>query len=721
MTNHDIKILIADDDLRVLQSVEALLSMHGYGVTTANNGEQAIAELKRQKYDVLLLDLMMPGLNGLDVMDFVEHRQLEVTVIVVSGDTSVSNAIQSLRHGAHDYLRKPYAPELLIRTLENALRKRLLETENVSIQGRLEHSEKLYRYMVNSSPDIIYMLDLKGHFTFINERIESLLGYQKDDLIGQHYSVLVYPDDLEEARYVFNERRTGERASRNVEMRLRCKDSANAPRYFDTNTLPIELSSLGMYVVPANGENESYVGTYGVARDITERKRAEDIIRYQAFHDLLTGLPNRALFKDRLKLSIPQARRRSHLLAIMFLDLDRFKLVNDTLGHVRGDELLQMVATRLTACMREGDTIARVGGDEFMILIPEVNSREDVTHTAEKIIKELEQSFVLDGHEVFVSTSIGISMYPEHGENMDTLIKHADIAMYHIKDEGRDGFEYFSAEMKVKFSHFLSLEAGIHKALEQDQFVLLYEPQVDVLSGRLIGVEALVRWQHPTRGLLPPAEFIPHAEECGLIIPIGDWVLRQACVDLKLWRQQAGLPEFRMAINLSALQLAHEQVDGIVQLLAEHGIPGEAFEVEITENVIMKDIDSVVKKLTMLSKHGIEIAIDDFGTGYSSLAYLQKLPINTIKIDRSFVLDMRPNNGQTSIVNAIIAMASGLGMKVIAEGVETEQQMEQLTALGCHRIQGFLISKPMAASDLPGWLEQREPKPTAARLLGVKG
>ena len=706
MTNLEMKILVADDDRRILNSVEALISMHGYSADTVNNGEQAIAELKRQHYDLLLLDLMIPGRSGLDVIDFIEEQELDVTVIVLSGDTSLSNAIHSLGHGAYDFLRKPFAPEQLIHTLENVIKKRSLENENRSMHGRLEHSEKLYRYMVNSSPDIIYMLDQRGVFTFINDRIESLLGFNKDELIGQHYSVLVFPDDMKEARYVFNERRTGERASRNVEMRLRCKDSANSPRYFDTNAMPIELSALGMYVAPADGNTESYIGTYGVARDVTERKSAEKIIRYQAFHDLLTGLPNRALFKDRLKLSIPQARRRSQMLAVMFLDLDRFKLVNDTLGHVRGDELLQGVAKRLISCMREGDTIARVGGDEFMILIPQLADRDDVRRTAEKIIKELERSFDLEGHEVFVSTSIGISIYPEHGEDLDTLIKNADIAMYHIKEEGRDGFKFFNDEMKAKFSHFLTLETGIRKALERDQFKLFYQPQVDMRSGEMIAVEALIRWQHPSRGLLPPAEFVGHAEECGLIIPIGDWVLKQACLDLQAWRATS-LPNFRMSINLSALQLAHEQVNGIIPLLAEHGIPGEAFEIEITENVIMQDLDSVVKKLTMLSKHGIEVAIDDFGTGYSSLAYLQKLPINTIKIDRSFVRDVRLIKGQTSIVNAIIAMAKGLGMKTVAEGVETEEQLEQLLKLDCNVIQGFLVAKPMPSVDLLKWLSAR--------------
>ncbi len=699
MNESPARILVADDDPRMLDSLRELIAPHGHEVGTAGSGAEAIAMLERRHFDVLLLDLMMPGVNGLEVMDFVNKKGLDVSVIVVSGDTSVDSAIRSLRRGAHDYLRKPYAPEVLIRTLENTLKKRMLERENRTIQGKLQQSEKLYRYMVNSSPDIIYMLDQKGRFTFINARIEKLLGYRPAELIGQHYSMLVPSEDMEEAHYAFNERRTGERASRNVEMRLKCRDRARSPRHFDTNTLPIELSAMGMYVVPEGSANKHYVGTYGVARDITERKHSEEIIRYQAFHDLLTGLPNRALFKDRLKLAIPQARRRDRLLAVMFLDLDRFKVVNDTLGHVRGDELLQLVATRLTGCMREGDTIARVGGDEFMILIPHLKRREDAAQTARKIIGELDRPFMLQGREVFVSTSIGIALCPDHGDNMDVLIRNADIAMYHIKEQGRDGYEFFDERMKVKFSHFLSLETGIRKALEENRFELRYQPLVDTSRATVVGVEALLRWHHPTRGMLAPAEFIPHAEECGLIVPIGNWVLEQACADLKSWREASAQP-LRLAINLSALQLAHDEVDSITAMLAAHGIPGDALELELTENVIMKDIDNVVKKLNRLSKHGVRIAIDDFGTGYSSLSYLQKLPIHTIKIDRSFVNDMRSDNTQTSIVNAVIAMARGLGMNLIAEGVETSEQLAHLRALGCEVMQGFLFSEPLPAHEL---------------------
>ncbi len=699
MNESPARILVADDDPRMLDSLRELIAPHGHEVGTAGSGAEAIAMLERRHFDVLLLDLMMPGVNGLEVMDFVNKKGLDVSVIVVSGDTSVDSAIRSLRRGAHDYLRKPYAPEVLIRTLENTLKKRMLERENRTIQGKLQQSEKLYRYMVNSSPDIIYMLDQKGRFTFINARLEKLLGYRPAELIGQHYSMLVPSEDMEEAHYAFNERRTGERASRNVEMHLKCRDRARSPRHFDTNTLPIELSAMGMYVVPEGSANKHYVGTYGVARDITERKHSEEIIRYQAFHDLLTGLPNRALFKDRLKLAIPQARRRDRLLAVMFLDLDRFKVVNDTLGHVRGDELLQLVATRLTGCMREGDTIARVGGDEFMILIPHLKRREDAAQTARKIISELDRPFMLQGREVFVSTSIGIALCPDHGDNMDVLIRNADIAMYHIKEQGRDGYEFFDERMKVKFSHFLSLETGIRKALEENRFELRYQPLVDTSRATVVGVEALIRWHHPTRGMLAPAEFIPHAEECGLIVPIGNWVLEQACADLKSWREASAQP-LRLAINLSALQLAHDEVDSITAMLAAHGIPGDALELELTENVIMKDIDNVVKKLNRLSKHGVRIAIDDFGTGYSSLSYLQKLSIHTIKIDRSFVNDMRSDNTQTSIVNAVIAMARGLGMNLIAEGVETSEQLAHLRALGCEVMQGFLFSEPLPAPEL---------------------
>jgi diguanylate cyclase (GGDEF)-like protein/PAS domain S-box-containing protein len=700
----DLKILAVDDQMRMLESVQELVSAQGYNIDIARGGRAAIKRLEEGSYDVVFLDLMMHDLSGHDVMAHIRENDINVIVIVVSGDASIDAAIQALRAGAHDFLRKPYAPELLINTLENAVRHRLLEEENRDIQKKLKHSEKLYRFMVNNSPDIVYILDQDGCFVFINNRIESLLGYDRNELTGVHYSNLVFDDDLEMANYAFNERRRGERATHNVELRLKCKDERSSVRCFETDVVSIELSSMGLYQNRGESSEKEYIGTYGVARDISERKKAEEIIKYQAHHDLLTGLPNRILFLDRLEMSMAQARRRGKSLAVMFLDLDRFKFVNDTLGHVIGDRLLQAVGLRLRNSLRDGDTLSRHGGDEFTVLLPEVETRNDVDKVAGKIINELKMPFLVDGNELYINGSVGVTVYPDDGETGDELIKNADIAMYHIKSRGKGGHQFYAGDMQALFSQSLALEGDLRKAIDTDQFIVFYQPQYDARSGQLVAMEALIRWNHPTRGLLSPNEFIAHAEDTGLIIPIGEWLLRQVCADISEWRRK-GLPDIQMAINLSALQIeCHGFSDTLIGILNEYYLPGSCLEIEITENLLMKEMENAIHKLRKLSAHGISIAIDDFGTGYSSLSYLHKLPIDTVKIDRSFVHEVTPNNQDQSIIHAIIAMAKGLGLKTIAEGVESDYQHKVLLEAGCDMMQGYLYSQPIHSRDIEEYL-----------------
>jgi diguanylate cyclase (GGDEF)-like protein len=478
---------------------------------------------------------------------------------------------------------------------------------------------------------------------------------------------------------------------------------------------------MGIYQNEGDPKKKTYLGTYGVARDITERKLAEDTINFQAYHDLLTNLPNRALLRDRLSLAISQAKREDEMLAVMFLDLDRFKNINDSLGHVVGDELLQQVSTRLKSCVREGDTLARFGGDEFTLLLPKITrGKEDVSSIAEKINDVLKDPFVIDNNELYVSASIGISIYPRDGTNMDLLIKHADIAMYHVKDTGKNNYKFYSDDMTTPYFQNLSLETGIHKALDNDEFHLMYQPQINLKTGEIVGVEALLRWDHPEHGMITPAEFVPFAEETGMIVEIGHWVLRNACAELRRWRD-AGLPEIRMSINMSARQLAEKAiVKHISNILKDYGIPGHCLEIEITENTIMSDMDSVIQKLKALSKKGVFIAIDDFGTGYSSLSYLHKLPIHTLKIDRAFIKEVNMQHSGNSIINTIVAMARGLNLNVIAEGVETQQQLEYLQEIECSEAQGFLFGKPLPADVITQLLIQ-EPYATPSSSMGLHG
>lgn len=708
MSNNEQNILIVDDDPIVLKSLKDLLAVRGYTTDTAIGGKEAICQLDQKEYDLVLLDLHMPYVSGHDVMVHLQKQKQVPAVIIVSGETSFEAARNACAQGAYDFLRKPYATEELLITINNALKEKRLEKQNKQMQQQLKESERLHRYLVNTSPDIIYILDPRGNFTFINERIESLLGFDKEELIGKHYSVLVHHEDMEQAKYVFNERRVGARASANIELRLKCKDDG-APRYFETRSLPIELSSMGIYNDEKTTKQDTYLGTYGVARDITERKIAEETINFQAYHDLLTHLPNRSLLRDRLGLAITQAKREKEMLAVMFLDLDRFKNINDSLGHMIGDELLQQVSTRLKGCLREGDTLARFGGDEFTLLLPKVSEhREDVSKIAEKIITILKEPFMVENHELYVSASIGISMYPQDGTNMDTLIKNADVAMYHVKDQGKNDYKFFSHDMNTPYFRKLSLDTGIHKALDNDEFSLLYQPQIDLNTGEITGVEALLRWEHPEHGTISPSEFIPFAEETGLIVDIGNWVIKTALKELKRWRD-AGLPEIRMAVNISTRHLAEKNiVKTINSALKETGIPGNCLEIEITENAIMGDMDSIIQKLKKLACNGVTIAIDDFGTGYSSLSYLHKLPIHTLKIDRAFLQENNFSNNDHTIVNTIVAMAKGLHLNVIAEGVETQKQLDYLRELDCNQAQGFLFGKPFS-SDIIAQLLIQEP------------
>ncbi|WP_296950982.1 bifunctional diguanylate cyclase/phosphodiesterase [uncultured Massilia sp.] len=690
-------LLLVDDEPRLLSSLYELLRGHGYQLVTASTGAEALAHLSRLRFDLVLLDLRLPDIGGHAIMDFINEKGVGADVIVMSGEVGIEAAIGALKRGAYDYLRKPYSREELLKTVANALRQRGLEQANRRIAIQLENSEKMYRYLVDSSPDIIYTLNHEGRFTFINDRAYQLLGYRRDELLGQHYSVVVHEEDLERARYVFNERRVDERAARNVELRLKCHSATGTghERTFNNTLMTISLNAIGMHVPDQDVRKLEFFGTYGVARDITDRKRAEEVISYQAYHDILTDLPNRILFKDRLGLAVIQAKRKQAELAVMFIDLDRFKLVNDTLGHVKGDELLQQVAARLKECLRRGDTLARQGGDEFTIVLPELRHRDDARDVADKFLACLHEPFDLDGHQVHISASIGIAVYPGHGESIDELLRHADIAMYQVKGQGKNGHAFYDPSMQEVSHQKIALEQSLRRALEHGELEMYYQPQVDAAEGRIVGVEALMRWNHPTRGVVSPGEFLPFAEENGLMIPISDWMIGALCRDMLQWKGCGG-GNVRLSLNLSPQYLDRgdffEKMRGA---LLRHGIAPSQIEVEITENVCIRNPQHAIEQLNRLGQLGVSVAIDDFGTGYSSLAYLHRFPVHTIKIDQSFVKEIHDEHGHYPVILAIISIARGLGLNLVAEGVETEVQARYLRANGCLTMQGYLYHRPM--------------------------
>lgn len=700
------KILLVDDEPRLREAFSRLLAADGREVATAATGLEALEMLKREDVDVVVLDLGLPDITGIQVMERMAEANIDASVVVFSANDDIDSAILALRRGAYEFIRKPCEPEELMQTVDNALERRYLERSHNLLQARIEQSERLHRFLVDHSPDIIYTLDEDGCFVFMNGRAESLLGYSRKELIGQHYSVIVHAEDQEKARYGFNERRIGDRATSNMEVRLRCKNEDY--KHFDNHMIVVMLSALGIYDTPAedNESGRSFRGTYGVARDITERKKAEELISFQAYHDLLTHLPNRALLQDRLALALTHARRDNGMVAVMYVDLDRFKLVNDTYGHAMGDELLKAIAQRIRACLRASDTLSRHGGDEFIVLLPEVASEADALMVADKILKSLTPPFQLMEREFSTTVSIGVAFYPGDDESADGLIRKADIAMYQVKMRGKNSCQRYQREMSASHDRRVAFENDLRDALVRNEFEVLYQPQVDIRSRRMCGVEALVRWRHPLHGLLSPGDFISVAEETGLIEQISDWVLDQACAQLKEWHAQ-GYTDLKLAVNISPQEFNHDELcSRLLRPVEQYGIPAQALEIEITENLLLDDAERVIGAVRELRKSGLHIAVDDFGTRYSSLNYLRRFAISRIKIDKSFVRDLGVDEGAMSIIHAILGIARGMNLHVLAEGVETVEQVQMLRELGCHEMQGYFFSPPIGVERLAELLQQ---------------
>ncbi|WP_018936883.1 EAL domain-containing protein [Thioalkalivibrio sp. ALJ24] len=677
------RLLLVDDDPALLRSLENLLTPQGFEVNTANGGRAAIERLRETHYDLLLLDLGMPDLGGREVLRFMQTHDRVVPTVVISGNASADDVAGAIRDGADDYLKKPYQPEELIATVRNVLHRKDLEAANRNMRRRLEQSERLHRLIVNNSPDIVFVLDSAGHFRFVNARAHELLGYARQDLLGRSVLDLVGAEDRDKAAYFFNQAGHGGTHLRSVELVLKPKEGGDwAQRYFEVAVCPTPVEG---------GDTENLI--YGTARDVTERKESEAFINFQAYHDLLTRLPNRALFRDRVEVAIAHAERYQSRLAVIFIDLNRFKVINDSLGHTLGDRLLQAVAQRLQGCIRESDTLCRFGGDEFTLLLPGIADSQAAVQVGEKLVESLQTPFYLGGdQELHVGASLGIAVYPEGGDSLEALIRHADIAMYREKSTGKNGVCLFEPEMEGATPNRLELEQDLRRALERDEFCVLYQPQVSGEDGRLLGVEALVRWSHPKRGELGPTEFIPLAEETRLIVELDRLTLRQAIRGLNKVNGQC--PDLRLSVNLSpALFEGDGFVDELLEFLHSEGFPAERLEIEITESLLLNDAEDTIAKLNRLSAAGVRIAVDDFGTGYSSLSYLQKFPLHTLKIDRSFVRAVC-NDGEACIVNAIVSMARGLQMDIVAEGVETTAERDYLRRLGCPVLQGFLFGRP---------------------------
>jgi diguanylate cyclase (GGDEF)-like protein/PAS domain S-box-containing protein len=680
-----IKILLVDDNLRALKSLHDLLSLNGFKADTAVGGASALRQLEEMDIDIMLLDLKMPDVNGFDVMSHIFDKNMNTVVIVVSGESAFTDISKAMRLGAYDYLRKPYEAIELITTLNNAVKRVSMEDERALMQARLDQSERLHRFVVNSSPDIIFMLDEKGRIRFSNSRTEELIGLKNDDLIGINIT-----DIIEEGAEQVDEfvGKTGTSLGEHEMFEVIFKSSGGRKkiRHFEITLCTVDDCEDG------NLLGDASFRTSCTARDVSGRVEAEAFINFQAYHDLLTRLPNRSLFKDRLDNSIVQAERNNEKLAVMFIDLNRFKVINDSLGHAMGDRLLQSVSNRLLNSIRKSDTLSRFGGDEFTLLLPKLEDVSAAEQVAEKILVALKDPFSLDGHDIHVGASIGIAMYPESAKTMDGLIKNADIAMYCVKNSSRDGFQFFRSEMSRSTTRRSVLEQDMRKAIQSEEFEICYQPQVTSDKQGLYGVEALIRWNHPVFGRLFPSDFIGIAEESRLIIEMDLQTLRTACREIHRLHSTR-IPELRLSVNLSPIVFGQSEiVDDIIDILSGEGFPPRLLELEITESLLMDDRSDVYENLCRLTDYGVSLAIDDFGTGYSSLSYLQKFPVSSLKIDRSFVLNIKDGAEDASLVKSIISMAQGLKLSVIAEGVENKIQLEYLRSLGCAVVQGYLFS-----------------------------
>ncbi|MFT3720806.1 putative bifunctional diguanylate cyclase/phosphodiesterase [Pseudorhodoferax sp.] len=671
-------LMVEDNEDDSLLVQEALRSA-GYDVRAQRVETEADLRhaLRDGPWDIVLSDYRLPSFDARGALGVIRNTDLGLPVIVISGTVGEDVAVETLKLGADDYVLKDNMTRLVpavARALDTARSRRQ--------QNRLEHMKTL---ILENSLDLICTLDVHGRFLEVSAAAQAILDHEPAELVGTHVGQRVHPDALPSFQHEFQAVLQGQRM-RDFECRF------------------LHKSGRVVYLTWSAVLSQDHGVVVAVGRDVTERKQAEQRIRYLATHDGLTDLPNRNLVQDRIQQGIAHARRTGRLLALLFLDLDRFKVINDCYGHPFGDAVLKAAAERLAALVREGDTVARQGGDEFLILLADLRQAADAYVVAQKIVQTLEAPFVVQGREVHLTGSIGVAVFPQDGESADALIGSADVAMYRAKNLGRNTYQFFTREMSEETQRRVSLETGLHDAVAMRQLQLVYQPMVSLDSGRITGCEALLRWHHPELGMVPPAQFIPIAEDSGLIVPIGDWVLRTACTQARAWLD-AGLPPVTVAVNLSARQfLQQDVVSWVTDTLRTTGLPPELLELELTESLIAQDVENVIATFGRLRDVGVKLSIDDFGTGYSNLGYLKRFPANTLKIDQAFVRDMLTDPGDATIVLAVISLAHNLAFKVIAEGVETEQHCDFLRQHHCDEVQGYYFSRPMPAAEFEALL-----------------
>lgn len=679
-------ILVVDDDAVTRLMLCRFLARNGYSTVEAGNGEEAVTRFAAHRPEMVLMDARMPVLDGFGACARIKARPdgAHTPVLMITGlndDESVDRAFDA---GAVDFITKPIHWAILRNRMSYLL-------QMVQAQRELYLAGSVFE----STSEGIVVTDPRAVIQSVNPAFERITGYVADEVVGQKMNIL---------RSGRHDRKFYERMWHSLttqhkwqgEVWNRRKNGEIFPEW-------VNISAIR----GAGGETFNYVAVF---TDLTAMKESEENLIFITGHDSLTGLPNRLLFNERIIHAINETKRHEGQVAVMLLDLDRFKMINDTVGHDVGDRLLIQAAERISGCVPTVCTLARLGGDEFGVVFPQLPHIEDAAHVAQAILDELAAPFELDQMELFIGGSLGISIYPLDGQDAKTLLKNADAAMYHAKEQGRNNYQYYRNELNASSLARILLESSLRTALDKQEFLLHYQPQVDLASGTLVGMESLVRWRHPERGMVSPKEFIPLCEETGLIIPLGEWALRSACRQARSWQEQ-GFPPLRVAVNLSGIQFKNIDLAALVtRVLEESGLEPRFLELELTESIAMEHVEETLAKLQALAHMGIKLAIDDFGTGFSSLSYLKRYPIHTLKIDQSFVRSCTSDADDAAIIRTVIGLAHTMNLSVIAEGVETTDQLEFLRQNDCDEIQGYLYSRPLAVEDFTRLLqEQRIP------------
>jgi diguanylate cyclase (GGDEF)-like protein/PAS domain S-box-containing protein len=679
------RVLLIGNELALADEIRATLALAiggSFDVDCVRCLSEGLERLREKAIAVVLLELSLPDSEGIATFDKLFAAAPEVPILILGSAADEALAKKAVGRGAQDYLLPTQLDEYsLPRAIRNAME---CKTDKEALY--LEKERALIT--LNSIGDAVLCTDMFGKITYLNVVAETMTGWNRQQAMGQPLAKIFRIVDGSTRKAAQDPMELAMEQDKTVGLTANCMLVRR-----DGLEFPIEDSA-----APIHDRAGCIVGAVIVFRDASAARAIALRMAYTAHHDAVTTLPNRLLFGDRVSQSIALARRQKRSMAVIFLDLDRFKYINDSLGHAVGDKLLLSVSQRLLASVRCSDTVSRQGGDEFVVLLSEITNPEDAATSANKMLLAVSAPHSIENQTVYVDGSIGISVYPQDGEDTETLIKNADTAMYHAKEKGRNNLQFFKAEMNLKAVERQSLEGSLRAALERQEFLLHYQPKLNLVTGKITGVEALLRWRHPDRGFVPPSQFVRIAEDCGLIVPIGRWALREACRQARAW-QDANLAFKRVSVNLSAVEFRHwDFVESVRTILSESGLEGRYLDIELTERILMEHADSAASVLPKLKMMGVHLAVDDFGTGYSSLSYLRQFPIDILKIDQSFVHQISSVSDKSPVVSAIIAMGKNLDLRVIAEGIETQPQLAYLQSRHCAEGQGYLFSPPLAAT-----------------------